>query len=228
MGGTWNRDGLILFPTSPAAPISRVAAEGGPISSVTMVSAGQVGHAFPQFLPDGRHFLYYAAGAPDARGVYVGQTDGSPSRRLIDADAGSAYTSGHILFIRRGTVYAQGFDAERLELAGSPFEVATGVLGRAERPPFVLSSSPAGFVFRTGELLDTRQFTRVDRTGRNIAPRETRSKIRRYLLFTGPQPTRLLRKTNGELRPLDSGYAARSGQQIHRRARRGHLSPVVS
>jgi hypothetical protein len=60
VGATWNRDGVVLFVRNPASPILRVSAEGGPAVAVTRLDAGQVGHAFPHFLPDGRHFLYYA------------------------------------------------------------------------------------------------------------------------------------------------------------------------
>ncbi|PYS32191.1 MAG: hypothetical protein DMG14_35180, partial [Acidobacteria bacterium] len=81
VGGTWSRDGVILFVRNPASAIVRVSAEGGSVVEVTRLDAGQVGHAFPHFLPDGRHFLYYVTGAPDSRGIHVGQLDGSPSRR---------------------------------------------------------------------------------------------------------------------------------------------------
>ena len=73
-GGAWNRDGDVLFAAGPAGPILRISDTGGEPASVTRVETpAQVGHAFPQFLPDGRHFLYYVLGSPEASGVYIGE-----------------------------------------------------------------------------------------------------------------------------------------------------------
>src|SRR5262245_50217312 len=59
-GGTWNRDGTILFSyIGGPSSLLRVSSNGGPASSVTRLQPREVGH-LPQFLPDGRHFLYYS------------------------------------------------------------------------------------------------------------------------------------------------------------------------
>ena len=105
LGGTWNSDGTILFSTNPGGPIFRISAEGGEPSAATRFeSPQQRSHSFPQFLPDGRHFLFFVTGSPEARGVYVGQLDGLDAKRLFDADAPAVYAAtGHLLFIREGT-----------------------------------------------------------------------------------------------------------------------------
>ena len=169
VGGSWSRDGVILFVRNPASAIVRVSAEGGPAAEVTRLDTGQVGHGFPHFLPDGRHFLYYVTAGPELRGIHVGQLDASSSRRLLDADGGGVYTSGHLLFIRQANVLAQRFDAERLELKGSPFQIAEGVFGRAGGQSLTLSASAGAFAFRAGEGRFARQFTWVDRSGNQIA-----------------------------------------------------------
>ena len=51
---------------------------------LTRLSPGQIVHDRPVFLPDGRHFLYHAAGAPDVSGVYIGQLNGAETRRLLE------------------------------------------------------------------------------------------------------------------------------------------------
>jgi Tol biopolymer transport system component len=168
VGGTWSRDGVILFVNTPASPIARVSAEGGPAVDVTRLDAGQVGHAFPHFLPDGKHFLYYLTAAPDSRGIYVGQLDGSSSRRLLDADAGGVYTNGHVLFIRQTNVFAQEFDVQRLELKRSPFQIADGVFGWAGGQSLTLSAGAEAFAFRAGTARFVRQFTWVDRSGNQM------------------------------------------------------------
>jgi serine/threonine-protein kinase len=61
-GGTWNRDGLIVFASAFNAGLMRVEASGGTPSTVTRLTGGQSSHRWPQFLPDGRRFLFFAIG----------------------------------------------------------------------------------------------------------------------------------------------------------------------
>jgi Tol biopolymer transport system component len=116
-----------------------------------------------------KHFLYYVTAAPQSRGIYVGNLDGSPPRRLIDADGGGVYTNGHLLFIRQTTVYAQKFYTERLELKGSPFQTAEGVFSQAGFFTLTLSASSGPLAFRSGAARYIRQFIWVDRAGNLIA-----------------------------------------------------------
>ncbi len=112
LGGAWGRDGTILFSTNPGNPIFRIAAAGGEFVAVTRFESSQQGlQSSPWFLPDGRHFLFFVSGQPEARGVYLGQLDGLESTRLLDAEAPAVYAAtGHLLFIREGKLLAQGFD----------------------------------------------------------------------------------------------------------------------
>ena len=156
---------MIIFNPNAPLPIFRIPAAGGDAVAVTQLEPSEVGHSFPQFLPDGRHFLYYVRGGPDIRGVYVGQLDGPAPRRLSDADSGAVYaSSGHLLFLRQGTLFAHAFNPDRLELTGNPFpvteQVATGLTAPA------LAVSAAGPVaYRTGPSADQRQFVWFDRAG---------------------------------------------------------------
>jgi len=167
IGGAWNRDGTIIFSTNPGRPIFRIPAKGGDLVAVTPFKAPQQeGQGFPQFLPDARHFLYFVTGSPEARGVYIGQLDGLETHRLFDSDLPAVYAStGHLLFTRQGTLFAQEFDPGRLELHGNPFPVAER-LG----PLAALSASAAGpIVYRTplgGG--DQRQFVWIDRSGKEV------------------------------------------------------------
>jgi alkylation response protein AidB-like acyl-CoA dehydrogenase len=82
---------------------------------------------------------------------------------LLDADGGGVYANGHVLFVRQDGVYAQAFDAERLELAGRPFQVAEGIYGRVGGQSLTLSAGQSAFAFRSGATRNARQFTWVDR-----------------------------------------------------------------
>jgi Tol biopolymer transport system component len=88
--GTWNRDNVILYTPAGASPILRVSASGGPSTPVTTLdaAAGDAQHWYPFFLPDGRHFLFFAVGSKergltDARAVMVGSLDPQEPAKLV-------------------------------------------------------------------------------------------------------------------------------------------------
>jgi serine/threonine protein kinase len=168
MGGAWMPDSSILFvPNAAGTPILRLPASGGEPVPVTRLTSQQLSHRSPQLLPDGRHFTYYVAGPPEVAGIYLGQLGDFEARRLVDAGAAVYAASGHLLFIRQGALYAQGFDLRRFDRVGTPHlvseQVAIATTGTA-----ALSASAAGpIVYRTG-LAGQRQFAWFDRSGREI------------------------------------------------------------
>ena len=167
-GGAWQADGTILFAPNATGPLFRVPAAGGQAIAATHLEKGQNDHRAPFILPDGLHFLYYARGTPQARGVYVARLDGSESKRLVDADAAAVYVSGHLLFVRQGDLFAQPFDAPRLALDGAPFRVAAGVAVNQGVSLASLSASASGaLAYVTGGTRRTR-FTWMDRSGKPI------------------------------------------------------------
>ena len=65
-GGTWGADGVILFAVFlPTARIYTVPAEGGVAAPALPLDTanGELGQAYPSFLPDGRHYVYLSLGA---------------------------------------------------------------------------------------------------------------------------------------------------------------------
>jgi hypothetical protein len=84
-----------------------------------------VQHWFPFFLPDGRHFLYFvvgskARGIADPRAVYLGSLNADePARLLVEGGSNAKYANGQLIYIRDGTLMAQPFDPDRLELRGT-------------------------------------------------------------------------------------------------------------
>ena len=167
LGGTWSQDGTILFADNPGGTILRISASGGASVPATRLEAPQHrGHAFPQFLPDGRHFLFFVTGSAEGRGVYLGELGGLDGRRLFTADTPATYTaSGHLLFVRDRKLLAQRFDPDRGELEGEAFTVDEHLAART-----TLSASAAGpIVYRTGSAdSGQRQLLWVDRSGREL------------------------------------------------------------
>jgi Tol biopolymer transport system component len=179
-GGAWNDDHLIIYAGSIDSPIQRILANGSQLGAartsrglaampVTTLAPGQVGHRAPHFLPDGRHFIYYATGSADVRGIHVSDVDGTLAQRLFDADTPAVYAAGHLLYVHQGTLLAQRFDPQRLTLGGNPAPVAEHVTWgtRAEIP--ALSASAAGpIAYRSGSPGGKRQFVWFDRAGREL------------------------------------------------------------
>jgi len=169
-GGTWNRDGTILFATYPSNSIFRISATGGEPEGLMQEATRPGLLRFPQFLPDGRHFLYYVIGSSEARGVYVGQIDRRETQRVVDADSPAAYTSsGQLLFVREGTLFAQSFDPVRLTLDGKPLRVAQQITVDPVISLAAFSASAAGpIIYRTGLPSGQRQLVWFDRFGKEI------------------------------------------------------------
>ena len=125
--GSWGRGDVILFTSDNYRPVSRVAAAGGtPTPATTLdTKGGEQWHSWPFFLPDGRHFLYAAAGDPTS-GVYVGSLDSPDRTRLLDSFANAQYASGFLVFPRAGT-RCPAVRRDRLALLGEAMAVAEHV-----------------------------------------------------------------------------------------------------
>jgi Tol biopolymer transport system component len=129
-GGTWNADDTILFSANASAPISRVSASGGgePVAVTHLDVGRQYNHLYPQFLPDGRHFLYYSQGISEVTGLYLGSLDGGEPKRLTAADSQGAYLDpDRVVFVQQRTLVARRLDLKRGELTGDPVTLANSV-----------------------------------------------------------------------------------------------------
>lgn len=121
-GGTWGKDGTLLFAPNPHSGLQRLTGSGA-IEAVTEPDAarGEIGHFWPQFLPDGRRFLFFVLSIDERiRGVYLGTLDRSPPRRLLFTDASALYADGHLLYVRDGTLFAHPFNVDGGSLTGQP------------------------------------------------------------------------------------------------------------
>lgn len=128
-GGTWNRDGIIVF--SIKGLLHRVAAAGGPATPILPLDTArqETEQVAPSFLPDGKHFIYLSLSSQAANtGIYLGALDSKETKRLFAADSRGIYAPpGYILFSRADAIYAQPFDAAKLVISGEPIRVADGV-----------------------------------------------------------------------------------------------------
>jgi Tol biopolymer transport system component len=171
-GGTWNRDGTIVFAPETFGGLARVSASGGDLTPLTSVdaAAGETSHRYPQFLPDGNHFLYFVQTLPrEQSGVYVGSLDSQPSRRILTSPFSAAYAPpGYLLYMREDTLVAQAFDARRLELSGEPVPIADGIFLARNTGVANFSSSPTGVLAYLNSAAENRQLEWFDRAGQSL------------------------------------------------------------
>lgn len=177
--GTWSRQGVMLFETTERPEIYRVAAAGGAPARLRPVDTpnGEIRHSAPQFLPDGRHFIYFVQSErPDNAGIYLGSLDSAASKRLLTSNTNAVYAglspdAGYLLFTRGSDLLAQRFDFARLELAGAPFSVAQrvliGVAGGVSRAA-VSASENGVLVYRTRIDTGSSELVWLDRQGKRM------------------------------------------------------------
>ncbi len=170
-GGTWNRDGVILFTPGARGPVHRVSANGGKETEATVYGPTDSTHRYPQFLPDGRHFLYlvrHGSGAGRGRDpeIRVGSLDSRDSKLVVNIASNVIYASGHLLYVREGALVAQEFDLDRLAVKGEPVTLVPDVLMDERFSRGVFSASSNGvLVYQTGKGETLSALRWLDRNG---------------------------------------------------------------
>ena len=128
-GGSWSRAGVILFASD--GKLFHVPAAGGTPTRVAVADPDE-DPTFPQFLPDGRHYLYLAS-TKDGRTIRLGSLDTPATTRLVDSDYPARYVAPSTLLYLRGTaLVAQPLNPTTLNPEGTASviepDVAPGAL----------------------------------------------------------------------------------------------------
>ena len=171
-GGTWSRDGVIVFAPNIGDVLYRVSALGGPVIPITTLDASksQVGHNWPYFLPDGRHFIYLARSSQrENSAICVGSIDSKESKVLLNSEASAAYAPpGYLLFLRGRTLMAQPFNADKLQLAGDPLPIVEQVGYSATTARTLFSVSSTGVLAYRPNVPSNTQLVAYDRAGKQL------------------------------------------------------------
>jgi eukaryotic-like serine/threonine-protein kinase len=130
-GGTWGPEG-ILYASNFNSGLFLVPPGGGAPRAVTKLDpAVHSTHRWPQFLPDGKHFLYYAATHNDLRsernGIYFASLDEGAGKQLLKGNSSALFASGHLLTVQGNTLVAQPFDPANGTLSGTPAPTSEAV-----------------------------------------------------------------------------------------------------
>ena len=132
-GGAWSRDGWIVYNATFREGLVAVRATGGTPRVVTKVAPGEISHRWPAFLPDGKHVLFLAQRAEggadaDLSSIDVVSLDDGKRSQVVQANSSPLYAkSGHLLYWRDATLFAQRFDSGSRTVEGVSVVVATEV-----------------------------------------------------------------------------------------------------
>jgi serine/threonine protein kinase/Tol biopolymer transport system component len=204
-GGAWSKDGVIVFTPTTSAPLVRVSASGGTPEPASKLDhgRGENSHRWPFFLPDGKHFLYWARTSQGMQGntLNVGELGSAQTKELMKSETMAEYASGHLLFMRDQTLMARPFNPRSLEFTGEAVPVAEHVAlnGSVSRPIFSVSEN-GSLVYESGETAGNWNLEWVTREGKPagavaqsdryfypaLSPDGTRLAVD---LFNGPQGT---------------------------------------
>jgi Tol biopolymer transport system component len=180
-GGAWSQDGTILFAPGLSSGLSRVAAGGGNPVPVTKLNAVKFerSHLWPQFLPDGKHFVFFVlTDMAETTGVYTGAIDSPGSTRLFSSETNAVYAAaprtitpkgGYLLFIRNNDLMGQPFNPTKLQTIDDAIPLATGV-GPVESFSLAqISVSDTGVLVYQSAGKPTRQLVWMDRSGKTLS-----------------------------------------------------------
>jgi Tol biopolymer transport system component len=176
--GTWSSEDTIVFSLGlGGSKLYAVSASGGSATPLTTPDQ-RTQHWWPQFLPDGRRFLFEIFGL-DAEtagvhagnaGVYVASLDAPDERRrLLPVPMRARYGAGHVLFVQDGsTLMAQPFDVARAELTGDPVAVASSVASGVVPRWGWFSVSATGVLAYVEGITAGVQLVWLDRAGKQL------------------------------------------------------------
>lgn len=122
-GGAWNRQGTIVFAPVPVGGLYRVPAGGGNPIQVSVPESAAMTQRLPQFLPDGRHVLFFSGtDVPSPKnGIYALDLASGKFQLVTKADGAGRYVGpGYLAFARDGNLMVQRFDAAKLQLSDAP------------------------------------------------------------------------------------------------------------
>lgn len=173
-GSTLNQDGMIIWSPGPGMgnTLFLRSIGGGAERSVSTLDTKlqESGYFWPHFLPDGRHFLYFARSSePKNSAIYVGSLDSPERLRILEAESMAIYFEpGYLVFRRGETLWVQPFSASKLTVTGDPVRIADQIaIGPNGFGAFSVSRNGV-LAYRVGSPAASRQFVWFSRAGNRL------------------------------------------------------------
>jgi serine/threonine-protein kinase len=168
---SWGEDDFITYAAGAITGLARISSDGGEPEALTHLdtSKGEIWHGSPRTLPGGKAVLFSVnVGNYDTEHVEVLSLETGERRVLIDdAERAEYVPSGHLVFVRGGTLYAVPFDLDRLRVAGPEVPILSGVqLNRSGRSPlFTVSTNGTLIYVPSGQRIGEGRLVWVNRQG---------------------------------------------------------------
>lgn len=169
-GGSWSREGVIVFAPDIQGPLMRVSENGGTTTTVTKPGNEAFTHRNPLFLPDGKRFLFIERQSrTEAFGrLMAGSLDGATPRQVLEHASNAQFFSGRLLFVRDGNLLAQHFDLDTLSVSGAISPIAENLSYYNPRDLGDFSVSQTGLLAFRHEVAAENTLAWFDRDGRLI------------------------------------------------------------
>jgi len=173
-GGTWGPGGVIVFSPSPISPLMQINANGGSSLPLTKLDVSMYSsHRWPAFLPDGKHFLYFAMHHDPSKaannGIYYASLDGRDNRLVLHSQSNAIYAAGFLLYSRGDQLMAQSFDPGTGKLSGEQQSVSSGVLNDVSTWRTSASATDSGLLLFGNGSSGGVQLVWMDRTGKEVS-----------------------------------------------------------
>jgi Tol biopolymer transport system component len=186
-GGTWNKNGVILFTSGITDPLRKVSASGGAVTMATRLDSPREGsHRWPQFLPDGQHFVYWAGAGTNPAMLKIGTLDSNDAVPIVQADSNGTYGLQRVFFSRSNVLMSQALDPASFKPIGDATRVDEPLSGDAGSSYWSLAASGL-----TGTLLYVKGNPRgfvlswFDRSGKKVASGGTGEQLTNVALQRG-------------------------------------------
>ena len=171
-GGSWNQDNVIIYEPDYRDSIWKISAAGGTPQRLTKFeNSKHTTHRWPRFLPDGKHFLFFAtnhSGGSES-GIYIGSLDDGSYKHVIDADSDAQYASGYLLYHLQSQLLAQKFDPSSGSLSGDAASLANLVEYDTGTWHTTFAASQNGvLVYEPGSKMLGTDLVWLDRSGKTI------------------------------------------------------------
>lgn len=172
-GGSWSGNGTIVFAKDSISGLMRIDAAGGAPVELTTLGANETSHRWPDFLPDGKHYLYFMHSATAGQsGVFWGSLDSKQSKLILHNDSNAIYASpGYLLFVRDNTLMAQAFDPSKLALSGEARPISDHVAVNTDIWRGIITASADGrLLYQQGATGGASQLVWYDHAGKAGQP----------------------------------------------------------
>ncbi len=178
-GGTWGSQNVIVFAPDTGSGLWRIDANGtglAPVTEKALLSDGRFQtHRWPLFLPDGKHFLFWAGNFANQKidpvgGIYLGSIDGQAAKLVILCHSSFSYSAHQLFFADdQRQLVGVGFDPSSGTVSGNVTPIANQVGFQPSTFWAAIAASDNGTViYNTGVGAAQSVLTWSDRSGKEL------------------------------------------------------------